>query len=317
VNGKYDIVCEHSKYSDELIRKLHSDTTNIAILREPMSHLRSVFNYFEIPQAMHLQNATDPVATFLENPRRYIAMSGDAKKFTQGLFASLFGFNRKGRYSLQQYVTYIESRFLVLIMEYLPESMILMKRKLCWSMKDVMYFHAKERHYAKPAVNDTLVKLHKAWDPTNYIFYEHFLQVMKQSIANQPNGFPEEVNLLKTSLQTTSGFCMDVCSKLGHMIKHNVSRTIIQSVLEESVYFEGSLWDEAYHVSGMDCLLMTLSNIDLKPALDVQLVPGMCSNPAKHQTFQVNKAFCGDYFAYTLPWHVLYHPHFHTSCYTV
>ena len=45
-NGKYDIYCEHSIYNEGyLMTKLHTDTVNVAIIREPMSHLRSAFNH--------------------------------------------------------------------------------------------------------------------------------------------------------------------------------------------------------------------------------------------------------------------------------
>ena len=207
-DGKYDVYCEHSIYNEHyLLTKLQKDSMNIAILREPMSHLLSILNYISFYNKTHLQNTNNPVETFLQNPKMYGTRR--LREITQNHLALEFGYNERLD-SLKEFLPYIESRFLVLIMERLPESMILHKRTLCWSMKDVFYLHAKERVYAKPTVNKTLVSLHKLWSPLDYSFYAHFDKIMTQSIADQDNNFEQEVALFNKFLERSSDFCRDI-----------------------------------------------------------------------------------------------------------
>ena len=67
LNGKYDVFCEHSVYDEKiLMEKLHADTVNIAIVREPFSRAQSAFNYFHLAKTMNI-SGTDPFATFIDN----------------------------------------------------------------------------------------------------------------------------------------------------------------------------------------------------------------------------------------------------------
>ena len=115
-----------------------------------------------------VNNASDTAPEYYASPQ--------VRRMTQNHFAFEFGYNETTD-SVKEFLPYIESRFLVLIMERLPESMVLLKRKLCWGMKDVFYVHSNVEVYEKPAVNETLVNLHKLWSPLDYSFYAHFHKV--------------------------------------------------------------------------------------------------------------------------------------------
>ena len=73
-DGKYDIYCEHSIYDEQyLMTKLHTDTINIAILREPMSRLRSHFKFVNAARQLQIKGR-DPVAEFLAKPNYYMSI---------------------------------------------------------------------------------------------------------------------------------------------------------------------------------------------------------------------------------------------------
>ena len=128
-NGKYDIYCEHSIYNEEyLLTKLHADTVNIAILREPLSQLRSTFNFYHIESRLQLQNFADPGAEFLKKPKYFCEKDTreqlgqfSVQELTQNRIAREFGYN-VSVHILKEYLSYIDSKFLVLIFERLTES---------------------------------------------------------------------------------------------------------------------------------------------------------------------------------------------------
>ena len=318
--GKYDIYCEHSVYDEQyLSRKLHVDTINIAIIREPLSHLRSHFYAMSFHRKTYFRHALDPVAKFLENANYFTSRDvtkpyqNSLKHRTKNFFATMFGFYGTG--SVDMYLSYLESKFLVLIFECLPESMIVLRRKLCWPMKNVLYLHARKASYIKPAVNKTIVKLHKSWSPLDYVFYDYFTKVMERKIAEQRDAFHQEVDLFKNFTQKSTGFCVDVCDRLGRLIQQQASRELLKPVLFDYEFFQASTWDSAFNVSGVDCIMMALDPAIYRDVQRVHLYPENCHSEHAANTLEVNPDYCNDYFAYGLPWAVLYKPKFVSKCY--
>ena len=305
--GKFDVMCEHSIYGDSnVMSKLHTDTTNISIVREPMSHLRSYFNFKHFDRLTRLQKERDPVAKFLKNPRYYVSRYGTAlQTLTKNFFAHEFGYKSSDE-PPETYLSYLESKFLVLIFERLPESMIILKRKLCWRMKDVMYAHFKKKQYHKLKTNHTLVNLHKSWNPLDYLYYQHFYHVFESMTAKQGDNFQQEVALFERYLQRTRDFCSDVYSHLGPLVASRASRVLLKPVLFKYEYFEASPWEPAFNVSGVDCIMMAISPIQYRKAERVHLFPQNCKTKGN---VSIDDTFCGDYFAYKLPWDMLFEPH--------
>ena len=294
---------------------MHVDTVNIAVVREPMSRLRSSFNFFKVPKMLKLENVSDPISTFLENPKKYInERSSRLIEITQNWFATEFGFNSH-KHTIKEYLAYIESRFTVLIMERLPESMIVLKRKLCWNMKDVMYFHAKNKNYSRDITpNETLVQLHKNYSPLEYAFYEHFHKVMAHTIDSLGQDLQQEVAIFSTYLDRTRNFCSRLCSKMGKLVKEKADRTAKKLVLNEYEYFAANKWNPSFNVTGVDCLLMMFSAFEYLPANTVRNFPENCLS-AKDQPIPLDRNYCQDYFAYEFPWKVLEDPMFANKCY--
>ena len=152
-NGKYDLYIEHSIYDENyLMTKLQDDTVNIAILRELMPQLRSSFRYYGLGRCMKIAKFDDPVAKFLENPEFHSSHNSKAHELTHNRIAKEFGYEEK-IHGLKEYLSYIDSKFLVLLLERLPESLIVMKRKLCWTLKDILFSRARKQHYKAPKVS--------------------------------------------------------------------------------------------------------------------------------------------------------------------
>ena len=232
------------------------------------------------------------------------------------MYSFMFGFEPTGNYSVTEYLSYIESKFLVLIYERLPEAMIMMKRKLCWGMKDVLYSHARRAVYKKPAVNETLVKLHKSWSPLDYIFYDHFTKVLEHTISIQDETFSQEVALFEEYSQKTGDFCANVCRRLGSLIKDDTPRISLENVLFDYELFDRGPWDLAFNITGLDCIMMVLDPVIYREAQKVHLFPENCKTDHRdHRTLKVDHRYCGDYFAYNLPWEALYKSSFVSDCY--
>ena len=313
--GKYDIYCEHSLFDkDYLLTKLHQDTINIGIIREPFSQFRSIFSYYDFAQQLHITNHTDPVAWFLHKSQYQDRSKFQWTKFAPNLVAKEFGYIAE-KDNIKQYLSYIESNFpLVLIMEEMSQSLILMKRKLCWEMKDVLYSQARKNTYNKSTVNTSLVKLHKAWNPVDHMIYEHFTLIHKKMVGKQDNDFTGEVAWFEEIQEKTNLFCDHICLEMGQLVRNNASDEMFESVLRADVSFPETQWDAAFTFDGFDCLMMRFEPQVFRDAQKVALYPEACHGGLDPE-FQYNPSFCSKLFRYNFPWYVLRNPWFVSYCY--
>ena len=420
-DGKYDIFLEHSIYDERQLKKrLFEDTVNIAIIRKPLSQLHSTFKFYKLSKVLHLGHFQNPMAEFLQRPEKYMSKTKQQSvadwhlvlKTTKNRVATEFGFH-PGEHSIQGYLKYIESKFLVLILERLSESLVLLRRKLCWGMKDILVFQMRQQnsghvnrgvtsrryddvtnrnddvtnknddvsnrnddvmsrsddvtnkydnnemmatsseanstsrlnsvnqtvavshetngtilgHANGPGktmatsnetmqlnsisetipnkINSTiptLERLHKAFSPDDYTFYEYFTNVMLQTLDAQPDDFQQEVKLLEEMQEKTNHFCDDICIKLGHCN----GRACMKLVIEDCIRFPESPWSDSFNIMGLDCLLLKLSPMIYRFAQKVRYFPQLCTeNTSFWRSFVFNLNFCSDYFAYTFPWALL------------
>ena len=63
----YNIVCDHSVYSDEYpFSYMPKDTVSIALIREPFSRFKSAFRYFNIARQFNLTDSKYPMYEFMK-----------------------------------------------------------------------------------------------------------------------------------------------------------------------------------------------------------------------------------------------------------
>ena len=140
---------------------------------------------------------------------------------------------------------------------------------------------------------------------------------MTQSIAEQDNHFQQEVALFNKYHEKSLDFCEDVCTRLGHMLRQSASRPMLMSVLYDYEYFAESIWDSAFNVSGVDCIIMRLGPVYYRRAQKVHLFPEICTQHRDQWNLRSDTPYCSDYFGYSLPWSILYKPFFVTPCHEV
>ena len=309
VGGKYDIYCEHSVFDKEYLQtKLHEDTINIGIVREPLSRLRSAFNFFHIDKEMKLPPGKDPIVAFLQNPDHYYSMS---KRRLKSLYGSYFGFV-DGKDDIQEYLTYIEKNFLVLIMEKFSQSLILLKRKLCWDIKDIIFAHAKKRSYKKPSVNQSLVEQYKTWNPVDFMFYDHFNQIHHNMVDKQLNNFNEEVAMFEIIQKKINQFCVGICKEMGKHVRQKASDEMLKETLESEISFAESEWDAAFNFDGFDCLMTRFHPQMFRDANKIFLYPELCKGKLR---LVHNRNYCAHIFKYNIPFYALRKAKFDSECY--
>ena len=72
------------------------------------------------------------------------------------------------------------------ILERLPESLVLLRRKLCWHTKDLLHIRIHQTNSGSQAKNlsDNLATFHKQWDSLDYMLYDFFLKRHEREVTD-------------------------------------------------------------------------------------------------------------------------------------
>ena len=296
-DGRYDIFCEHSIFNDAPLKsKMKEDTEYIAILREPLSRLRSALKFFGYVRQHRLGTKVDPAEHFLTS----------TKTGTYHQCAEEFGYEPGA--DKQTFIAYIDSKFkVIVILEHLDESLVLMKRRYCWTFKDILYLPMRQATYAVTKgkeKDEEFHRLHRERNEIDYLLYEYFLVRHSKQVSKESNDFYEEVKLFIKISDETKAFCSDVCKQLGNAVSRNASHEQVMEHLASVVTFPASRWEPGFSVSGLDCIMMMFDTGVWRQAQRVTQYPGYCTGEPPDPKFDAR--YCKDNFAYNFPWDILY-----------
>jgi galactose-3-O-sulfotransferase 3 len=240
-----------------------AETASVAILREPFSHFQSLFDYlFDRTKQVHIKS--DAIKYYLEHPEKY------EKPFLDGKWVRNFQFTEFGYpdkditavSAINSYIKYLDDNFLtVIILEHFNESLILLRRLLCWKLEDVLVLHLNKNHHDVRAVQKGtqrycyLARLHKQWSAADYVLYNHFNQTLWQNIKAQGPTFYSELRYYKLLMKDIGRFC-------GHA---EGDFYMVSALVDSELLVKKSDWTDEFRVTKATCteLGRHLYNVDL------------------------------------------------------
>lgn len=79
--------------------------------------------------------------------------------------------------AVNEYIQFLDKEFvLAMIMDYFDESLVLMKRLLCWEMDDILYLKLNERidKEKNTLLTDDVKENVKRWNKADVLLFEYF-----------------------------------------------------------------------------------------------------------------------------------------------
>ena len=311
-NRLFNITADHMPFHKEFLENLMPpDVTYIASLRHPLAQIKANFVELNLKKRLDIK-AKDPVRAFLEDSEVFSRGAKIVRGMTMLTDLGMSPLSQDNVTEIEKYINYIEKTFhVILITEYFLESLVMMKRTLCWTTSDIVFIMRRVRNYEyKYSVyNQDLEDKHKAFTPGDYALYQHFLNLFLIKLSLQPSDFWDELYQFKNIMHSVTGFCDDVASKLqkDKKIIYNMARQR-QHILVHSVT-----------VSAVDCAVMKIFYKILRNVLRVRQNPSLClapnlkdSDTHMHEIFWKNKtegsvilneAYCStwdDYYRFPL-----------------
>ncbi|CAH1271764.1 GAL3ST1 [Branchiostoma lanceolatum] len=146
----FDLLVDHTVYNREIFRNLlPNSTVYLTIVREPYSHLQSVINFFRLtgrygmpkddPGKFFLRSPAELERTYFqsdENKRTPFSKTRNFMAYDLGIPVAL----SEDEDYVRDYIAELDRDFLlVMVLEYFDESLVLLKRYMCWQLTDILY----------------------------------------------------------------------------------------------------------------------------------------------------------------------------------
>ena len=171
--------------------------------------------------------------TRLEEIRLY-----NSVMFNAGLSLTL----QKNETAVMQHVQKLDRELdLMMVMEHFHESLVLLKRRACLSLRDIVFLKTNSRrNYNVHKITARDVEELKSWQMADHVAYDHFYAKFWAEVGKEGDGFYREVAHFKEIVMLVSKYCSGTCIQMGSFV---VAR---------------SEWSEEFSLNASDCRLMKL-----------------------------------------------------------
>jgi galactosylceramide sulfotransferase/galactose-3-O-sulfotransferase 3 len=230
---EFNILCEHAVYDRKAMAAvMPKGSVYITSLREPYSQFKSMYNYYKVGKISTGGEGFAGFDKFMKNIERYdeIYKSGAQRKerycipdgfsMTKNLMSFTLGFplgyppgtrditgHRTLAYNLIKRT--VEQFDLILIIEYFHESLVLLKRLMRWTTKDILYKSANVLKYEHKHDNSLEYRhVYRLWSELDFILYDYANTTFWQNISKTGHDFYGEVADFVATKNKVQSFCL-------------------------------------------------------------------------------------------------------------
>ena len=186
----------------------------VTIIRNPVDNFESAFNYYHMGKSLGLGD--DPVVSlekFLERP----SSLSDPKKRPNIRNPMMFDLGLSQKYfqnytAVTKYINFLNKEFdLVMIMDYFDESLILLKRLLCWEIDDIFHVKVNERLDKERAsyLSDRVKENIKRWNKADVLLFAFFNATFWRKIEMEGSGFYEDLSAFRERRLKLQQMCFE------------------------------------------------------------------------------------------------------------
>ncbi|XP_078679160.1 galactosylceramide sulfotransferase-like [Branchiostoma floridae x Branchiostoma belcheri] len=216
--GVYNILTHHARYHPETLRaRMPPDTIRLAIMRHPLDHLKSMFNFIHLNTKYNL-DPMNPIQNFLENLTDYAEIDSkfyDGRSPTRNFQSFVLGFDQMKDFGDEQ----IEQQFrdrttevpFVMILEHLDESLVVLKRLMCWVLTDILYDwtarNYRRFYYKSSSLSQLAIDNHHKWSSIDYALYEHYNRTLWEEVRKGGKDFVLELEYFRMMNSKVNEHC--------------------------------------------------------------------------------------------------------------
>ena len=265
---KSELLINHARYNRREMEEVVPNAIYLASLRDPVAQFESCFGYFEVSKLITHQEYPTILAlqTFLLNPKQFIkdiTYGGyclwNGQLFDLGVERSVF----ENRTAIKRRIKELDAEFdLILISEYLDESLILLKNLLCLDFTDILYLPSNVRSDKyKTDITGNITTQIRTWNSADVLLYEHFNRTLWEKIRNEGIQFHNDVHVFRQIKQQVFDEC----------------------VISTDADVEQRLWKQTINSSNPVCKRLTVRTVDYVKNLRESMSSHMDQNDLRNR----------------------------------
>ena len=235
-----NILCSHTRFNKKPMNWLFpkGGSKYLTILRNPVENFESVFRYMKVGDRLGIGHKPDSLQRFLQKGIPFFVMRRKAYPLTRNPLLHDLGLSFKYYQNLtavNEYIQFLDKEFdLVMIMDYFDESLVLMKRLLCWQMEDILYLKLNERQDKEKdtVLTDNVRENVRRWNKADVLLFEYFNKSFWKKIENEGESFHKELSIFRQKNWEIKRTCVTNGTRLqtiykgkqakGYVIKNNL-----------------------------------------------------------------------------------------------
>ncbi|XP_006815699.1 galactosylceramide sulfotransferase-like, partial [Saccoglossus kowalevskii] len=205
----FDYMAMHLRYNRTWMDSIIRDAKYITILRSPYTQLPSAFYYFKF--AKPLLKYPDPFRQYIENLDNYTNFTDEHHQHRNGQMWYLNSlFEESGQdnvTSIQIAIKRIDREIdFVIILEHFDESLVVLKKYMCWNDNDVIY-HITKRSRKRNTLTQVMKANIRKWNRADMLLYEHYNRSLWERIKNYDGDFNEDLRKFRRVAKLASLEC--------------------------------------------------------------------------------------------------------------
>lgn len=266
-NGEqFDMMVNHIIFNKSSISTvMKPDAQYVTIVRNPIAHLRSAFQYFDLNRDNRFGKGVEAITHYLLDPPKYDSMpswmapvlplaDNRINSMTRNLQSADLGlsyWNFDNADKVQIFLEYtMETFHFIVVLERLEESLVLLRRHMCWKLQDIMFISKNVnplRLFEMKDLSESSRRSALRWNNVDLLLFNaanRRLDILKKSLI----GVEREVAAYK-SIQ------LDITRHCWQMMQRRER--------ESSMTVPAGEWNEEFTVDKKFCTLLLLDERDV------------------------------------------------------
>nr|XP_006824206.1 PREDICTED: galactose-3-O-sulfotransferase 4-like [Saccoglossus kowalevskii] len=205
----YNYMANHiENYNHKILNRFIPNAKFVTIVRSPYTQMESAFYYRNTDSKLQLNHFRNPFKEFVDNYE--VKYSNHDIQGANGQLKYLGYPNRQynNQSAVKQKIADLDTEMdLVLIKEYLDESLILLKKLMCWTMDDILYGWCKRSKRTRYPITKHMKEIMSKYNAADLQLYNHFNRTLWTKILNYDGDFENELHLFRIRQQEIASMC--------------------------------------------------------------------------------------------------------------
>ena len=283
IYNKGSIFAEHAFYNKaETNSIMPHNTVYLASIRDPVTLLPSLLQ--EFVNARELLSKYTALYNMAEYFLSHLDKYGSVLRMpTKSLMSRLFGIPDDRLDDLKQierilYDVSTEFQF-VIVKEYFDESLIILRRKMCWEMRDILYLSQRALWRRRLPMTRINQERYRKWSAADFMLYRYFTDKLLSRELPTNTDFWDELTTFRQMNTELVEFCQPFLRRLAHRPSDVINLADDFSVI---LSFDPKPWGKPFIIHPVDCAIMKLDTTVMMNIFKVRQIPELCGQDRGH-----------------------------------